>query len=481
MTVFSSILKTEGTKIVDASGKQVILKGAGLGGVLNMENFITGYSGHETEHKQAIEEVLGKEKTDFFFDRFYDYFWTEADAEFYAGMGLNTLRIPFNYRHFFDDDAPSVIKPSGFALLDRMVKRCAKYGIYVVLDLHAVPGGQNQDWHSDSAIHQALFWVHKDFQDRVVNLWVEIAKHYKGDVRIAGYNPVNEPADPEHTRLWAFYVRVEKAIREVDPDHILFLDGNTYAGDFSHFGKPLPNTVYAIHDYALFGFPGFEQYENKPEQYAKLVRQFERKVKVANEANVPVWNGEFGPVYEPETVYPGAPADIDVKENAATNVKRYNMLAAQLKIYKESSVSWSIWTYKDVGIQGLVSVSPDSPWYKKFGDFIEKKKRLGADFWGAHPDPSSDALYDALAEHFKKEIPEKFHKKMYPPLWDIKRQITRVSREIVLSSYLCYEYADLFTGLTEPELDELAKSFCIENCVKRDLLNKFLAEDAASA
>ncbi|KAK9469160.1 glycoside hydrolase [Lipomyces arxii] len=471
MTFTPTILKAEGNKIVDSEGRNVLLKGAGLGGMLNMENFITGYSGCETEHKKAIEKVIGKDKTDYFFDRFYDYFWTEEDSKFYSGLGLNTLRIPFNYRHFMDDDNPSVIKDSGFVLLDRIVERCAKYGIYTILDLHAVPGGQNQDWHSDSGVHRALFWDFKDFQDRIEQLWIAIAGHYKGNPWIAGYNPLNEPADEEHTRLWNFYVRIEKAIRSVDPDHILYLDGNTYAGDFSCFGKPLPNTVYAIHDYAKVGFPGFEQYEGTPDQDERLLAQFNRKSAEAVEAGIPVWNGEFGPVYESEERG-------DIKANQATNVKRYNALNAQLKIYKERNVSWSIWTYKDVGIQGLVYVPLDSPWGKRFGDFIEKKKRLGADAWGVNPLPEVQQLYDQLVSHFLDVVPAKFHHAMYPPTWELKRQLTRVSREILLSSYLAYEFADLFAGLSMEELDQLAASFKIENCVKRELLNKYLAEDA---
>ena len=39
------MLHTEGSKIVDSSGNQVILKGTAIGGMLNMENFITGYAG----------------------------------------------------------------------------------------------------------------------------------------------------------------------------------------------------------------------------------------------------------------------------------------------------------------------------------------------------------------------------------------------------------------------------------------------------
>lgn len=34
-----------------------------------MEDFITGYPGHESEMRAAMLEVLGQEKYDFFFDK----------------------------------------------------------------------------------------------------------------------------------------------------------------------------------------------------------------------------------------------------------------------------------------------------------------------------------------------------------------------------------------------------------------------------
>ena len=74
-------------------------------------------------------------------------------------------------------------------MLDRVVEQCSAEGLYVILDLHAVPGGQNQDWHSDSGMGEALFWRFKEFQDRVVNLWIEIAKRYKGNAHVSFLGP----------------------------------------------------------------------------------------------------------------------------------------------------------------------------------------------------------------------------------------------------------------------------------------------------
>lgn len=117
--------------------------------------------------------------------QFLDYFFTGADAQFYKSLGLNCIRIAFNYRHFEDDMNPRVLKQSGFKHLDRVIELCAQQGIYTVLDLHTAPGGQNCDWHSDSPTHVAAFWEHKDFQDRTVWLWGELAKHYKDNPYVA--------------------------------------------------------------------------------------------------------------------------------------------------------------------------------------------------------------------------------------------------------------------------------------------------------
>jgi hypothetical protein len=293
--------------------------------------------------------------------------------------------------------------------------------------------------------------------------------HNLTECKVAGYNPLNEPADPAHTNLQVFYSRVEKAIRSVDPDHILFLDGNTYAMDFTHFVTVLPNTVYAMHDYSMMGFPMCEQYAGTGTQDASLKHSFERKVEFMRKNKVPIWNGEFGPVY----------ASTSDPDHEKTNQGRYNLLRAQLKIYRESSVSWSIWTYKDIGYQGMVYISPDTPWMRLLGPFLKKKAALGTDFWGRNDAKDIQDIYDPLFAHLRDVVPEQFRKKRYPsPLWGIERHAERVLREILMGEYLGFEMAELFRGKTFEELDELARSFKLENCVQRSGLNEILNKDS---
>jgi hypothetical protein len=179
---------------------------------------------------------------------------------------------------------------------DLMGVQCAEHKIYTILDMHALPGAQNPDWHSDNPTNYAAFWDHKDFQDRTIWLWEELAKHYRDNSWVAGYNLINEPCDPEHVRLPQFYDRIESAIRKVDPQHILWLDGNTFAIEWKGFERVLPNTAYALHDYSLMGFPIGDRFKGTKEQLDKLESQFLRKSEFQRERGTAIWNGEFGPV-----------------------------------------------------------------------------------------------------------------------------------------------------------------------------------------
>src|SRR5919199_6736961 len=96
--VKSPFLTVKGNQLVNADGQPVALRGFGLGGWMNMENFITGYPANEEAQREAIRKVLGPEKYEYFFDRFLESFFGPDDAAFIHSLGLNLLRLPVNYR-----------------------------------------------------------------------------------------------------------------------------------------------------------------------------------------------------------------------------------------------------------------------------------------------------------------------------------------------------------------------------------------------
>ncbi len=455
----TGFLKIKGNMIVGADEQPVVLRGTSLGGWMNMENFITGYPANEENHRQAIRLVLGQDKYEFFFDRFLEYFFTEDDARFIASLGLNLLRVPVNYRHFEDDLHPFEIKASGFRYLDRVVDLCARHGIYTIVDLHAVPGSQNGDWHSDNPTHVALFWQHKHFQDRTVHLWQVLADHFKDNPWVAGYNPINEPDDSSERLIEPVYRRLVNAIRAIDPRHLIFLEGNRYAREFHLFGEPLPGVVYTNHDYAAPGivaggrYPGdvagrYYDRETLQETFLSLSQYM-------LDYQVPIWVGEFGAIYTGD---------------AETDAMRYQLVRDQLEIYKHYHANWAIWLYKDIGLQGLTYAAPESPWRQRIESFVNKKARLGADSWGGRTTHIRHLL-DPLEQTFAVEFPA-----YRPgPFGSQRHRVKRLVCEILIAEALLPEFAELFRDMSEAAIDEMMQSFLFKNCLIREPLAQTLS------
>jgi endoglucanase len=157
------------------NGEPIILRGWALGSWMNFEHFMMGLPGTNSMIQEAFVEVYGDENAAELFDVLYSKFVREEDIDFLKSIGINSIRIPFAYRHFIDDANPYDFLEKGFQTLDRVVKLCGKKGLHVILDLHSTPGSQNTDWHSDNITGQALFWKYRCFQDQIVKLWRELA------------------------------------------------------------------------------------------------------------------------------------------------------------------------------------------------------------------------------------------------------------------------------------------------------------------
>ncbi|MGO4750955.1 glycoside hydrolase family 5 protein [Streptomyces sp. 2MCAF27] len=450
-TIPNPLLKISGTVLTTHDGTPVRLRGAGLGGWMNMENFITGYPGNEDAMRSAVRKVLGERRYELFFDRLLSMFFADADAALLASKGLNCLRLPVNYRHFEDDARPFGIREEGFTHLDRVVELCGRHGIYTIIDLHSLPGAQNHQWHSDNPTHLPSFWTHPHFQDRVVHLWEVIADRYKDNPWVAGYNPVNEPADDSGQVLPAFYDRLATAIRSVDPHHILFLDGNHYSTEFDIFGDPVENAVYTCHDYARAGFARSTGYPGRTDgvwiDKEQVEEAFLRRTAYMRKTGTPIWVGEFGPVYT---------GDPERDEQCA------QLLADQLEIYRRHEANWTIWTYKDVGLQGLVHLAPDSAYDRQFAAFIAKKHRLGAEAWGS-PGGTARELIRPLEQLLADEFPGFTARPFSNRQW-----LDVLIRHIMLGQPLVEEYAELFRGLGDDDVLALADSFALDQCVRRD-------------
>ncbi|KAF6752731.1 endo-1,4-beta-glucanase [Ephemerocybe angulata] len=275
--------------------------------------------------------------------------------------------------------------------------------------------------------------------DRVIDLVPSmLAKHYKGNKWVAAH------------RLVEFYNKVHKVIRAEDPDHIIFFDGNTFASDFSILDSHTNGTTLrTLSTTILYGFPkATEKYIGTAEQQARLKRKLPEEARMDGRERLCVWNGEWGPVYA-RRQYEGEATD-------EINAVRYKVLEDQLKLYDQDRLSWSIWLYKDIGFQGMTYVSLETKYMKLFEKFLAKKHRLAVDAWGADDTAVKEG-----------------NRNLYPaPVWKWEDRVARLARNILVSEYLVREWAEHFIGLSEDEIEEVARSFRFDNCLKRDGLNK---------
>jgi endoglucanase len=476
------ILHVEGDKIVDAHGQLIRLRGVCIGGWMNMEHFINGYPGAEYSLRDTFVRVVGADKARFFFDRWLDYMVAGEDIAFIRSCGATVVRLPLNYHHFERDDEPFQYLEAGFERLDRVVGWCAEHGLYAIFDLHAVPGWQSSDWHCDNSSRHALFWRHRQFQDRFVALWQEIARRYKGNPAVAGYNVMNEPItnaplgrfdrtyEPDWDAINRVYHRVVDAIRAIDPDHIIFLEGDLLSRLFDGLNDPFAeNLVYSSHNYnEAAGSPGTYpgmiagQYWDRQQQVAAFLEH--GGTRFTRRHHVPLWVGEFGPARG------DSPDDYAYRLRACDD---------QIDVFEEYGAHWTSWTYKDIGSMGWVEVSPESEYMQLVAPMLEAKRLLAVDFFwdGWEPCTSARKPLRDLARYVEQVIGDAG----IDPVFN-ERYLAQEAMSGYVAALMQPVYAKLFENMSEDELDRVLRSFAFENCKVNqgliDVVKKHMARPA---
>ena len=277
----NNMVHQEGQKIVDGKGNTLFLKGVIPLGWLQWEGtiFNAGFVS-ETKIREKIVGLVGQSELDKFESRIFENFINEKDIIAMRKLGFNAVRVPFNHTILEDDNKPYRYKESGWKIFDRLISDCEKHNLYVILDLQSAPGGQSVLFVADPGSKK--LWQDVENQKRTIALWKAIASRYKDKEIVAGYDLLNEPNYPDSDKLITMYIDIIKTIREVDKKHMLFIEGNKLATDFSIFDSPLShNMSYSFHTYHLLG----------PDNSRK---HFEHIQKISKEQKVPIWNSEFG-------------------------------------------------------------------------------------------------------------------------------------------------------------------------------------------
>lgn len=354
-------LKVEGTEIVDGSGKTVILRGMGLGGWMLQEGYMLklGEVGPQHRIRAKLVELVGEERTATFYRAWLDNHTTEADIAAMAKWGFNSVRLPI---HFDQLTLPADKEPraghdtwheEGFRRIDRLLAWSKANRIYLILDLHAAPGGQGNDLAiSDRDPAKPSLWQSEENQRKTVALWSKLAARYKHEPWIGAYDLINEPnwsfATPgkgngcdetENKAVWSLQQRITAAIRKVDKQHIVIIEGNCWGNNY----KGLP----AVWDANMV--LSFHKYWNRNDE-ASLAEIKAMRTRT----NRPIWLGESG-------------------ENS--NVWFRDAIA----LVEGEGIGWNFWPLKKIGFNQPLEIEPGEGWMKIVEWATGKGPKPGAD------------------------------------------------------------------------------------------------------
>jgi hypothetical protein len=324
----SRLVQTRGKDFIAPDGSVLHIKGISLGNWLMPEGYMFKFEVAKSPRQifAAFERLLGPERAAAFWGAFRDTYVGEDDIRFIKSVGFNTIRIPLHWDLFMTSDG--AIDGPGWALLDRVIGWAKATGLYVIVDLHAAPGGQTGINHDDGPGYPLMFYVPRD-RDLTVKLWQAIAQRYAGDPTILGYDLLNEPIAPYHDiatlnpRLEPFYKRLTSAIRSVDPGRVAILAAGQWSSSFDMFGPPFaPNLAYTYHSF-----------------WASTKRDsIQRHLNFSNRYNVPLFLGETG--------------ELTDEWNAEFR-----------KLHEEHGIGWSFWTYKNLDTPStVVSIKRPEHW-----------------------------------------------------------------------------------------------------------------------
>ena len=188
----------DGPNLLKPDGSRLFIMGTNLGNWLNPEGYMFNFSKTNSAHfiDEMLCQLVGPDFTARFWQQFKDNYVTREDIRFIKSTGANTIRLPFHYKLFTDEDYMGLTAAQdGFARVDSLVEWCRESELFLILDMHDAPGGQTGDNIDDSYGYPWLF-ESEDSQKLYCDIWRRIAERYKDEPVILGYELFNEPIAP---------------------------------------------------------------------------------------------------------------------------------------------------------------------------------------------------------------------------------------------------------------------------------------------
>ena len=330
----NKFISISGPDLIKPDGSKLFIKGTNLGNWLNPEGYMFKFSKANSPRfiNDMFCEMVGPDFTAEFWKSFKENYITYEDIKYIRKTGSNTIRLPFHYKLFTDEDFMGLTaNQDGFARIDSVVKWCKQEGLYLILDMHDAPGGQTGDNIDDSYGYPWLFESEAS-QKLYCDIWRKIADYYKNEPVILGYELFNEPIAPYfenmeelNSKLETIYKMGVAAIREVDNNHIILLGGAQWNSNF----KPLNDSTFD--DKLMYTC---HRYGGEPTPEA--IRGF---IEFRDRVNLPMYMGEIG-----------------------HNTNEW--MAAFCQTMEDNNIGWTFWPYKKMDGSSFLGITPPENWDK---------------------------------------------------------------------------------------------------------------------
>ncbi|KAG6852880.1 hypothetical protein C0991_008393 [Blastosporella zonata] len=288
----------------------------------------------------------------------WDNWIVESDWVWISERGINAVRIPIGYYHLCAVD-PSVLHGTAFEAfalvfsgawlrITKAIQAASRYGLGVLIDLHAAPGKQNNDAHSGTS-DPPTFFNDKRSRDHTTRVLCMLLKSLKAHANsqtppltnLIGIELLNEPASPSDTALQGWYTSTIKALRDIDPTIPLYLGEcwrtDQYA-DFAEQHTPSSPLVLDHHLYRCFtasdnSTPVSEHTHSLSDPSAPTPQMFARVSEKLGRAGGGLVVGEWSGGLNPGSLT-GKPGE------------QREYICAQLELYERHCAGWFFWTYK---------------------------------------------------------------------------------------------------------------------------------------
>lgn len=346
----------QGQDLIQPNGQKLFIVGTNLGNWLNPEGYMFGFSKTNCEWMihEMICQMVDPDFASDFWKAFKDNYITRKDIDFIASTGANTVRLPFNYKLFTDEDYMGLTDhQDGFKRMDDVVSWCKANHLYVILDMHDCPGGQTGDNIDDGYGYPWLFESEKS-QQRFCKIWQEIASHFANEPTVLGYELMNEPIahyfenkEALNKKLEPLYKRAVAAIREVDRNHVVILGGARWNSDFYMFSdwKFDDNIMYTCHRYG-------------GEPTAEAINDY---IAFRNKTGLPMYMGETG-----------------------HNTDEWQ--AKMCHVLRDQNIGYTFWPYKKIDGSCMMAFPKPEGWDSVIVKFSETPRTSFKEWREARPD-----------------------------------------------------------------------------------------------